>query len=422
LPPAPQGLPPARQPGPPPEIQARIDRTVAWAEERFAAYYATAELPMPPRFGRREWAFAALARPMMMRHIAVRTPEDVRECLLRYRPGGAYYSTAYYEDPSAATMHDKGWLGADLIFDLDADHVEGAKDLSFEAMLRLIRGEAVKLVHDFLLGDFGFAPEHLRVVFSGGRGYHVHVMAPEVLGLGSAERREIVDYLEGRGLDLERALGERVVHSRRGAGRTVREKRAEASAEAPGWAGRIVRGELAMLEELRGADRKDARARLRGWGLSEEKARELLGMLHSEAVDQQGLTFRERFLATGHVPTGSALHKLLTTQAVQQQALQGQRGEADEPVTTDVKRLIRLPGSVHGKTALRVTPVPLERLDAFDPLAECVAFGDEPVTVDLSKPEHVPLKGTEWDLQPGRQDLPEHVALFVALRRKALLA
>ncbi|MCA1813180.1 MAG: hypothetical protein LC624_04420 [Halobacteriales archaeon] len=40
-------------------------------------------------------------------------------------------------------------------------------------------------------------------------------------------------------------------------------------------------------------------------------------------------------------------------------ALASMTGETDEPVTSDVKRLIRLPGSVHGKTGLRVVPVPL---------------------------------------------------------------
>ena len=30
------------------------------------------------------------------------------------------------------------------------------------------------------------------------------------------------------------------------------------------------------------------------------------------------------------------------------------KGETDEPVTADVKRLIRLPGSLHGKSGLKV--------------------------------------------------------------------
>ena len=32
--------------------------------------------------------------------------------------------------------------------------------------------------------------------------------------------------------------------------------------------------------------------------------------------------------------------------------------QADEPVTTDVKRLIRHPGSLHGGSGMRVVPIP----------------------------------------------------------------
>ncbi|HEV8359599.1 MAG TPA: DNA primase catalytic subunit PriS [Candidatus Thermoplasmatota archaeon] len=411
----------AKPAGPPPEVQARIDRTVAWASERFSAYYERAELHMPVRLGKREWGFMWLGKHFVVRHTSFRSEPDLRSYLVREGPAHVYYSTAYYENPRADAMKDKGWLGADLIFDLDADHIEAAKDKGFEDMLKLIQREAVKLAHDFLLGDLGFRPDQLRVVFSGGRGYHLHVQAPEVFSLGSAERREIVDYVEGVGLDLERVLGERVVHVSERAGKRKREKRTEASGGSPGWAGRIVRGELELLEELRNLEPKEARARTKAWGLSDDKARELLSFLHSEAVDSEGRTFRERFLATGHLPKGHALDKALRMEALQKMALAAKGGEADEPVTSDIKRLIRLPGSVHGKTALRVVPVPLERLESFDPLREAVAFGDEPVTLDVSKPEKVRLKGKEWDLQPGRQELPEHVALFVALRRKALL-
>ncbi|HVE53346.1 MAG TPA: DNA primase catalytic subunit PriS [Ramlibacter sp.] len=390
-----------------------------WANGRFAWYYDHHDVPLPTRYGRREFGFMFLAKTFMVRHQAFGSAEEFHRYLVQHAPAHAYYSTAYYENPRAETMREKGWLGADLIFDLDADHVEGAKDKSFEEMLRLIQKEAVKLVHDFLLDDFGFAPEHLRIVFSGGRGYHIHVTDPAVWSLGSAERREIVDYLSGQGLDFERVLGERIVHINTKGMRRVKEKRTEARADAPGWGGRIVRGELELLEELRALDLKAARAQLREWGLSDDKARELLTALHADAKDREGKTFLDRVRETGNIPTGHALDKVLRTEAVQKKALAVSTGETDEPVTSDIKRLIRLPGSLHGKTALRVTPLTLDRLETFDPLRETVAFGDAPVEVVVSKPEKVRLKEKEWDVQPGKQVLPEHVALFLCLRRKA---
>lgn len=421
--PAPPIAPAGEQPkGPPPEVQARIERTIAWANDRFGAYYETHDVPMPSRFGRREFGFMFLAKTFMVRHVGFAAPGDLKRYLVHHAPAHAYYSTAYYENPRAETMQQKGWLGADLIFDLDADHVEQAKDKGFEEMLRIIQREAVKLAYDFLLGDFGFKPEHLRIVFSGGRGYHIHVIDPAVQGWGSAERREVVDYLEGVGLDLERVLGQRIVHVSQRGMRRVKEKRTEARGDSPGWAGRIVRGELEVLEGLRAREPKEARVQLRAWGVSDEKARDLLDFLHTEASDAEGRTFRERFLATGHLPAGHALDKVLRSEALQKSALALGTGETDEPVTSDIKRLIRLPGSVHGKTGLRVTPIALDALESFDPLGTTVAFGDAPVKVIVAKGEKVRLRTKEWDLQPGPQELPEHVAMFACLRRKATVA
>ena len=54
-------------------------------------------------------------------------------------------------------------------------------------------------------------------------------------------------------------------------------------------------------------------------------------------------------------------------------------GETDENVTVDVKRVIRHLGSLHGKSGLRVTEIPFDRLDPdgsnpFDALREAVVF------------------------------------------------
>ena len=74
-------------------------------------------------------------------------------------------------------------------------------------MLMLVKKETQKLL-TFLLSDFGITESRISVVFSGGRGYHIHVRDPSVFALGSDERREIVDYLTGRGLAMERFIQE----------------------------------------------------------------------------------------------------------------------------------------------------------------------------------------------------------------------
>ena len=55
-------------------------------------------------------------------------------------------------------MEEKGWMGAELIFDLDADHLEGADQMSFDDMLAQIKKEMISLVDNYLFGDMGFSP------------------------------------------------------------------------------------------------------------------------------------------------------------------------------------------------------------------------------------------------------------------------
>ena len=44
------------------------------------------------------------------------------------------------------------------------------------------------------------------MAFSGGRGYHIHIFDPKVLTLESPERREIVDYITGLGIDFDKKI------------------------------------------------------------------------------------------------------------------------------------------------------------------------------------------------------------------------
>jgi len=58
----------------------------------------------------------------MLRHKGFIDIESLRTSLCTIVPSDVYYSSAYYERPQEE-MKQKGWLGADLIFDIDADHI-----------------------------------------------------------------------------------------------------------------------------------------------------------------------------------------------------------------------------------------------------------------------------------------------------------
>jgi DNA primase small subunit len=91
-------------------------------------------------------------------------------------------------------------------------------------------------------------------------------------------------------------------------------------------------------------------------------------------------------------------------------------GETDEPVTADVRRLIRCPGSLHGGSGMRVTPLTLRDLEDFDPLQDAVVFGEEAVPLQILKPFKTQMKGLSYNLEEGQTELPTSVAVFLMCR------
>ncbi|MBT4066159.1 MAG: hypothetical protein HOE76_02940, partial [Euryarchaeota archaeon] len=129
-------------------------------------------------------------------------------------------------------MADKGWLGADLIFDLDGDHLPGVTDKDFPGMIEVIQEQAWSLWNDFLQPDFGFKEEYLQVTFSGHRGFHLHYRDPTYFHLDSEARRELVSHIRGEGVEVSDLL--------------ERSRRPDST----GWARRVGRGIDSVVEKL----------------------------------------------------------------------------------------------------------------------------------------------------------------------------
>ncbi|MFB6489803.1 MAG: DNA primase small subunit domain-containing protein [Thermoproteus sp. AZ2] len=181
-----------------------------YIEALFRDYYRRAQLEVPD-IERRE--FAWLTRDgAMVRHRSFKGVEELRSFCAKEAPLGVYYSVALYSDPGNKDMEAKGWLGADLVFDIDGDHLDTPACRGMELLtLRCLedaKEEAIKLL-EALDNELGLAGE---AVYSGHRGFHVHVRDPEVRGLDSGERRRLVDFITARGLDLSKF----VVRGRRG--------------------------------------------------------------------------------------------------------------------------------------------------------------------------------------------------------------
>jgi len=345
-----------------------VELTKAFLLKKFKEYYVDADLYVPKEFESREWAFVPLEHfPdfVMHRHIAFSSDLELKAYVLSNVPAHAYYSSAYYVDPSAE-MEKKGWKGADLIFDIDADHLP-------RKSLKAAKLEVFKLIK-ILTDDFGISEDDIKVAFSGHRGYHVHVYDERFRDLGSAERREIVDYLTLNSLK---------------------------NPESKQWK-RIAKCIAKYIENAI----RDSRIEKILEKYDESRRQRIISILKANL----------RNIAKGDL---SSIPKDILERAFN---LCSSRLAVyiDPPVTADVKRLIRLPNSLHGKTGLRVTIVPLDRLEEFDPLKDAVVFGEERVKVRILKRIKLRMMGEEFKLQPGKDKIPEYLAIFLICRGVAL--
>jgi DNA primase small subunit len=384
--------------------------SLEFLKNRFSKYYTSNKIDLPDRFGRREYAFILFGGKGMMRHIGFDKKTDFNSFIKDKSPCHVYYSSAYYKAPAAPTMQEKGWMGAELIFDLDSDHLPNVENLSYEKQLDIVKKEFYKLVDDFLLGDFGFDQKFIDLYFSGGRGYHCHVKDPKILVLDSNERRELVDYITGR--DLKDSL---VFHDQ-STGKKSYGQRSFASGKTlkmpkpdePGWKGRISRGIIDIVNEIK--ESKYPIEKLKDYGVSEKDAERLLTDLSEERI---------RRIKEGNLDQSKSIRKFFLNNALRKTAVSMSAGETDEPVTCDVKRLIRLPGSLHGKTGLKVEKIDIDELSNFDPLRDTVVFSDDPVKVDISQPFKIKMNDEKFNLKQEKLEIPTYLAVLLIGRRIA---
>ncbi|MFB6354438.1 MAG: DNA primase small subunit PriS [Halobacteriales archaeon] len=379
------------------------ERTRAYLRGRFRDFYRKQPPPAPPAANRREWGYIPWTEgsaTTMVRHKSLMELGDPADFLARQRPRHVYFSAGRYRDPGAPTMGEKGWQGSDLVFDLDADHlpaVDPEAD-SYASMLSACK-DALRRLLAFLTEDFGFTD--LQVVFSGGRGYHVHVRDERVRGLDREARREIVDYVRGIGVGFD----DLVETAQRGPAT------ARVLATDGGWGRRTHRRLLAFADELAGLDDDDALDRLRAFdGIGEKTAETVL-----QVVREDRSALRDGAIERGGPAIRTLAERLL------ERATEQDSAAIDEPVTTDTHRLIRLPGSLHGGTALEVTPVDRDALDGFDPLVDAVPapFRGHEVTVRADGGPPVELGGETFTVPAGETRLPEYAANFLMAAGRA---
>jgi DNA primase small subunit len=380
------------------------ERTREYLRGRFGDHYRRSEITLPPRANAREWGYIPFTEgteTTMVRHNALVDLGDLSTFLANEYPRHVYFSAGQYDTPGARSMDEKGWRASDLVFDLDADHLPGVdtEEDTYGEMLETCKDALLRLL-DFIERDFGF--EDWSVVFSGGRGYHVHVRDDGVRSLGRGARREIVEYVLGESLDDLDQLS----HIERVSGMGVKNSVEKHTLQTDGgWGRRVHTRLIRLVDEVRELDENEGVARLREFdGIGEKGATKLY-----EAMVERYDAFEE-----GSLEVASKYTKTLA-RLLFERALREESAPIDEPVTTDINRLIRLPGSLHGGSGLVVTPLDRDAIEAFDPLIDAVpgTFKDNEIQIETDADRRVELDGETHNIPAGHCSVRESVGVFL---------
>ena len=402
-----------------------MDRSTveAFIRGTFARYYHENPVQPPTSMEKREFGFLLFRERMMVRHKTFRVEEDLRNFIESTTPSDVYYSAAYYERADEE-MSRKGWLGADLIFDIDVDHIHTPCRIQHaywickkceeigrgvppskcpkcegenfreeiwpcETCMEATKMETLKLI-DFLTNDFGFSSGELEVFFSGHRGYHVHVENERIRNLDQLARKEIVDYILGTGLKAEfhglSEKGEKT--SRMIVGPDLNDR---------GWRGRIARGIYDLtsttpesLEKFKGVERRALK----------------------KIIDNRDALIEAWKRGTPWQAVRGVAIK--TWKKILKSALQEQGASIDTVVTTDIHRLIRMPTTLHGKTGFRVVKIPIKDLEGFDPFNGAVAFKGGDITIHVNWADKFRIGDSVYGpYEKERMELPQVAAVFL---------
>jgi len=354
------------------------DGTKAWLRAAYREFYFRGgeRIEFPDNVASREFGYIPFGGGMV-RHLSFKSKGEAQAEILKQSPSSVYCSNARYEYP-ARPIDEKGWMGAELIFDIDATDIPttckrghdlwycekchasgklprpekctkcGGPPAEFhgtcETCLDAAKEHARRVV-GFLTKDFGVDTGAIRVYFSGNRGYHIHVFDGRFESLDSAARGEIAEYMIGSSLPPSNTIAASIRHQR------------QTGPQGAGWTRRITK-----------------------------------------YVDER----RQSYSGT--------LQKLVS------EGIASSRALVDSSVTTDIHRVFRLAGTLHGNTGM--CKMRVENIEKFDPQNDPVVLSSKPVTIKVEFYPRFRLKHQDFGpyTKPETVGLPTFAAVSILTR------
>ena len=310
--------------------------TPASPEERKRYYKEEWNIKQVPDFiahsiQEREFGFDHIGRGPNDRYKVFRNPDLLKRFLKVRTPFAAYCSVAFYDKPR---RRDK-WTKAELVFDVDAKDIP-IRTCECEGVCEICLNEAREIVCgiiDTLKEDLGLKDIH--IIYSG-RGYHIRVLDDEVTPVNSDVRSQIVKYVVGAevpeneySLDYEKVSYEHFV----------------IPFGYPNVFTERVKYSILHLNEHSNLDE-----------VNKKLLKDVLKNRHLIEDNNWGM-FKNKIGPQRY-------KKVINGIASMNMSL------VDAKVSIDLKRILRLPSSLHSMVSMKCTEV--KNIETFDPFKEAV--------------------------------------------------
>jgi len=404
-------------------------------KEHFRSFYEKNELPGVPELNAREFGIGDFGKKIVKRHMHFSNATEMNNFLKRSVPPYISYSAAYYQSAAARPMEAKGFMGADLIYEFDADDIptkckeehdywkcssaecgaegKGAlqacpkcgsgvtvKQWFCSECLGETKKQTVRLL-EVLSGELGFG-DGISINFSGKAGYHIHVRSNAARKLSKPARNELIDYLTLNGFSLE-------AH---GFGRP---KQSMLTCPIPSKSRGLTKRFMQRLSSFISNWNPE---KLAVHGNIKRKQSKFL-VENREIIlkkMERGILFP---IPAARPDTSKKFWTLLIDEAMREESISL---KIDRQTSVDVHKILRLPGSIHGGTGLIAKMLSFEEFKEFDPFVDALAFEGEPVRVFINKSPKFSLGGESFQaFTETEQVLPLNAAIYLIASGRAVL-
>lgn len=353
------------------------DATLSFLRRVYKEYYYrnAAQVEFPAQIESREFGYIPFGGSMI-RHLSFKDRGQLVAELVKQAPSSVYCSNARYSYP-AQPMEEKEWKGAELIFDIDATDIP----------------TSCKRTHDSwyctTCHSSGRLPRPAKCTKCGGTTFEFHGSCEACLGAAKGHAVRVTDFLVNEfGVDIKDV---RVYFSgNRGYHLHVFDERFDTlNQQARLEVGEYIRGtSLPHIQTIASIFRKRRAA-----GASERFG--WMGRIAAAVETNPNFTGTMQKLVSETISRSAAL--------------------IDLSVTTDIHRVFRLAGTLHGNTGM--LKMRLNEVSSFDPSTDPVVLGSEIVRLKVSFfPRFTMMGNTFGPFKDSMASLPAYAAVNVLTR------